>query len=118
RLRLKLHDLINLRRGGRVGIIAVAGSAHVVMPPTDDLDALLPYVDVLAPTLMPSDGENFVEAAGVVRAFAKGEKGPTVVLVAADAIPPDGAKALAELQHSGLSLIGWEVGTKEGVPGA
>lgn len=122
RVRLKLRDLFDLRRGGRIGLIAVAGSAHVVMPPTDDVDALVPYVDVLDPKLMPSDGENFAAAASLVPPLVKAEKGPAVVLVAADSIPPDGAQALAKLSGPRLSLIGWAVGTEggrpaEGVPG-
>lgn len=116
RLRLKLRDLINLRRGSHIGIIAVAGSAHVVMPPTNDIDALIPYVDVLEPELMPSDGERFLQAAPLIETLAQADKGPTVALIAADSIPPEGAKALGALVRPGLELIGWEVGTKAGAP--
>lgn len=117
RLRLKLRDLIELRRGARTGLLAVSGSAHVVMPPTDDVDALIPYVDVLDPKLMPQDGEHFAAVAPLVKALGQAEHGPTVVLVAADSIPPDGADALAALVRDRVSLVGWAVGTEEGRPG-
>lgn len=32
----KLHDLIQRRAGARTALIAYAGSAHLVLPPTDD----------------------------------------------------------------------------------
>ena len=110
RLRLKLRDLLELRRGARTGLLAVSGSAHVVMPPTDDVDALIPYVDVLDPKLMPQDGEHFAAVAPLVKALGQAEHGPTVVLVAADSIPPDGADALAALVRDRVSLVGWAVG--------
>ncbi|HXS18269.1 MAG TPA: VWA domain-containing protein, partial [Polyangiaceae bacterium] len=118
RLKLKLRDLIDLRRGSRVGVIAVAGSAHVVMPPTDDTDALIPYLNVLAPDLMPSDGEHFAQAVPLIEQLLAQRGGPSVVLVAADSLPPDGATALAALQHKGVTVVGWVVGTEHGVPSA
>lgn len=138
RLRLKLRDLINLRRGARIGLIAVAGRAHVVMPPTDDADALIPYLDVLDPDLMPSDGEEFSDAAPLLAALAlsagsahldlqdsgkekvapsRKARSPVVALIAADSIPPADAQALSALRDQGISLIGWTVGTDHGVPG-
>jgi len=117
RLRLKLRDLLELRRGSRVGLLAVAGSAHIVLPPTDDVDALVPYVAVLAPDLLPQDGERFADAATLVAALARSEHGPTLALVAADAIPPGDADALLGLRRQGISVIGWAVGTDEGRPG-
>lgn len=117
RLRLKLRDVLELRRGTRVGLLAVAGSAFTVLPPTDDVDALVPYLDVLAPDLLPADGEHFAAAAPLIAELAAGERGPTVALVAADAIPPGDADALLELHQRGVQLIGWAVGTDAGRPG-
>lgn len=118
RLRLKLRDLIELRRGSRIGIVAVAGSAHVVMPPTDDGDALIPYIDVLDPALMPSDGEAFGAVPPLIEGLLKDHEAPTVVLVAADSIPPDGARALGALMKHGIDIVGWTVGTDAGAPAA
>ena len=117
RLRLKLRDVLELRRGARVGLLGVAGSAHIVLPPTDDVDALVPYIDVLAPDLLPADGERFAAAAPLIAELAAGERGPTVALVAADAIPPSDADALLALRQRGVTLIGWAVGTDAGRPG-
>jgi Ca-activated chloride channel family protein len=117
RLRLELRDLLELRRGARVGLVVVAGSAHIVLPPTDDVDALVPYLDVLAPDLLPTDGERFAAAATLVAELARAEPGPTVALVAGDAIPPGDADALLALRQRGVTLIGWAVGTAAGRPG-
>jgi Ca-activated chloride channel family protein len=117
RLRLKLRDVLELRRGARVGLLAVAGSAHIVLPPTDDVGALVPYVDVLAPDLLPADGERFASAAPLIAELAADERGPTVALVAADAIPPGDVDALLALRERGVHLIAWAVGTDAGRPG-
>ncbi len=115
RLRLKLRDLIELRRGSRIGLLAVAGTAHVVVPPTDDGDALIPFVDALSPAVMPEDGEAFARVPDLVRSIVEREtSGPVLVLVAADSIPPEGAAALTRLSGEGIALVGWPVGTSEG----
>lgn len=68
RVKLKVKDLLALRRGARTAIVAYAGSAHLVMPLTDD-DALLnTYVDSLATNLMPVRGRD------TRRAFDAAEK--------------------------------------------
>ena len=36
RVKLKVRDLLALRAGARTAIVAYAGSAHIVLPLTDD----------------------------------------------------------------------------------
>ena len=62
RARFELIDVIRLFKDGQLGLVAYAGSAHIVSPLTDDprnIEALIP---ALSPELMPEQGSN-IEAA-------------------------------------------------------
>ncbi|GMR17427.1 MAG: hypothetical protein BMS9Abin32_526 [Gammaproteobacteria bacterium] len=58
RARFKILDLIRERTGSRTALIAYAGSAHVVMPPTKDIDVIKPFLESLDPAIMPLPGAN------------------------------------------------------------
>lgn len=54
----KLHELIQRRAGARTGLLVYAGSAHLVLPPTDDPELLDSFVQALATDLLDSPGKN------------------------------------------------------------
>jgi len=54
---LELEDLLELRRGTRNGLVAYAGSAHLVTPPTADADVVLTFARALAPDVLPEPGD-------------------------------------------------------------
>lgn len=63
RARFKVMDLIAARTGSRTALIAYAGSAHIVVPPTTDVDVLMPFLESLDPAIMPDAGS---QASGVL----------------------------------------------------
>ncbi len=58
RARFEVLDLIGRRTGSRTAVIAYAGSAHVVMPLTQDIAAIKPFLESLDPGIMPLPGAN------------------------------------------------------------
>lgn len=58
RARFKVLDLVSQRTGARTAIIAYAGSAHIVMPPTKDVEVIKPFLEGLDPAVMPKPGAN------------------------------------------------------------
>jgi Ca-activated chloride channel family protein len=56
RARFKVLDLVAERTGSRSALIAYAGSAHIVMPPSSDLAVLKPFLESLDPAIMPVRG--------------------------------------------------------------
>jgi Ca-activated chloride channel family protein len=56
RARFKVLDLIEQRTGSRTAIIAYDGSAHVVLPPSLDINVLKPLLESLDPEIMPVKG--------------------------------------------------------------
>lgn len=62
RTRSKLHDLMQLRRGSRTGLIAYSKSAHLVMPATEDTGVIDQMLQSLDPEMMPGEGDALAEA--------------------------------------------------------
>ncbi|GLK85876.1 VWA domain-containing protein [Ancylobacter defluvii] len=95
RARQKMADLLKLREGAPTGLVAYAGSAHLVLPPTPDAAVVGTMAAALAPDLMPRQGDALADAVTLASdALRRGGQGGSV-LVFADAAPAldDGAAA-------------------------
>jgi Ca-activated chloride channel homolog len=85
RAKQKIRDLLATRSGARTGLIAFAGTAHLVMPLTDDRAVIAPFLAALAPGLMPQDGKNAAAAIALAtQSLATEPVAGTVLLVADD----------------------------------
>ena len=101
----KIRDLLELRAGARTGLVAYAGSAHVVVPMTEDPGMMVPYLEGLNFEVMPVDGERADDALQLAAELLAREKAPGGVLFVADALEPadvaafgvEGAPAVAVL---------------------
>jgi Ca-activated chloride channel family protein len=62
RARLKIADLLRLRKDGQTALLVYAGDVHVVTPLTDDTETINNIVPALHPNIMPSQGSNTEEA--------------------------------------------------------
>jgi Ca-activated chloride channel family protein len=58
----KIHDLLERRGGSKAALIAYAGSAHLVMPPTVDAEIIDSFAGSLDPKIMPEEGDAAAEA--------------------------------------------------------
>lgn len=59
---MKIHDLLELKSDVRTGLVAYAGSAHLVMPLTSDAGVINTFAEALEPDIMPVDGDEPAEA--------------------------------------------------------
>ena len=57
RAHLLIRDLASARPNQQLGLIAYAGSAHLVLPPTKDTDAVATMAAEVSPAIMPSQGD-------------------------------------------------------------
>ena len=53
-----LHDLIQRRKGARTALLVYAGSAHLVLPPTDDPALLDSFIQALSTDLITQPGKD------------------------------------------------------------
>ncbi|MBR0819879.1 VWA domain-containing protein [Bradyrhizobium liaoningense] len=84
RAKQKIGDLLAARAGARTGLIAYAGTAHLVMPLTDDRAVIEPFLTALAPGLMPADGNNVAAAIALATASLATEPVAGTILLVAD----------------------------------
>src|SRR6478736_1561998 len=113
RARVALLDLAQSRPGSPTALVVLAGSAHILMPFTDDPAVLAPYLNALEPDLMPSDGKAYAQAAKLVAGLASEVKEPLSALVVTDGVPPPGITAFEDLhQKRGVGVIALAVGDK------
>lgn len=98
----KLRDLLELRAGARTALVAYAGSAHVVVPMTDDPGVMLPYLAGLSPEVMPEAGDRAGLALAQAEELLAREGGAGAVLFVTDGIDPADAPALS---GAGVALL-------------
>lgn len=83
RAHLKIADLAQARKGQPLGLIAYAGSAHLVLPPTRDTEAVAQMAAEISPQIMPVPGDRLdlaLREAG--RILAEGKQGGSIVVLA------------------------------------
>lgn len=94
RARQKIVDLLKLRDGMPAGLIAYAGSAHLVLPPTQDAGVVVGMADALSPGIMPRDGDRLADAVSLAaKVLRDGGQGGSI-LVIADTVAPGQTEAL------------------------
>lgn len=97
RARLKIADLGEARKGQPLGLIAYAGSAHLVLPPTRDTAIVAKMAAEIGPEIMPAPGDRVdLALQEAARVLAEGKQGGSIVVLA-DAVDTEPA-ALAALR--------------------
>jgi Ca-activated chloride channel family protein len=97
----KISDLLALRPGSKTGLIAYAGSAHLVMPLTSDPDIISYFAAELVPDVMPEAGDDPVKAVELAQRRLRDSGLPGSVVLIADYIDQASSQALAEMREAG-----------------
>lgn len=80
----KVHDLLARRPGSKAALIAYAGSAHLVMPPTIDASIIDTFAASLDPKIMPSQGDSAAEAFALADKTLAGVGGGSILWITCD----------------------------------
>ena len=83
---IKIHDLLELKSDVRTGLIAYAGSAHLVMPLTSDAGVINNFAEALEPGIMPQSGDEPAEAVALAAGRLKKAAVPGSIVLITDAI--------------------------------
>lgn len=94
----KIADLLALRPGTRTGLIAYAGSAHLVMPLTADPGIIDFFASELAPDVMPVGGDEPLQAVALARQRLHDSGLPGSVVIFADSLDSSYATGLEDGQ--------------------
>lgn len=108
RAKHKILDLLEARAGSRTALVAYSGTAHQVVPLTEDAAILKPFLDGLSPEVMPRDGD----AAGAALALAddilaRQEMPGAVLFVLDDVSPADQTAFAAHISEGGAPIVVW-----------
>ncbi len=115
RVKLKVRDLLALRSGARTAVFAYAGSAHMVLPLTDDPALIQTYVDSLGTAIMPVAGKDTAKALAAVDAGLAREQTPGTILFLTDGVEASAIDRFRD--HAGPNeILVLGVGTAEGGP--
>src|SRR5690606_13323282 len=107
-VRHTLSDLVARRAGARTGLIAYAGSSHLVLPPTDDANLFDLFTQALSTDLIGLQGRNVAGAIALgARVLAAERTGGTLLLVTdgADRQHLDAAQAAAQAARDMQVLV-------------
>jgi Ca-activated chloride channel family protein len=113
----KVRDLLALRAGARTALVAYAGSAHLVLPLTEDRAILETYLEALATGLMPRPGKDAARALELGETLLAKEPVAGTILFVTDGISSGQAPAFAaQKQKSRTQVVVLGVGSSEGGP--
>jgi len=83
RAKLKISDLAEARKGQPLGLIAYAGSAHLVLPPTRDTAIVARMAAEISPGIMPVAGDRLdLALREAARVLGEGSQGGGIVVIA------------------------------------
>jgi Ca-activated chloride channel family protein len=89
RARLKIADLAEARKGQPLGLIAYAGSAHLVLPPTRDTAVVARMAAEISPEIMPVPGDRLdLALREAERVLAESRQGGSIAVLA-DSVDTD-----------------------------
>ncbi|MGD9347646.1 MAG: VWA domain-containing protein [Candidatus Aminicenantes bacterium] len=117
RAKQKVRDLLAERSGARTALLAYAGSAHMILPLTDDPQILEMYLASLTPNIMPEKGKNAADALTLAEEMLSQEITPGTVLFFTNAIDPEHIPAFIghnEESRNAVMILG--IGTTQGGP--
>ncbi|WP_095147651.1 VWA domain-containing protein [Pseudomonas sp. Irchel s3a18] len=111
----KVHDLIQRRSGARTGLIAYAGSAHLVLPPTDDPALLDTFIQALGTSLIDKPGKNVGAVIDQAKRLLAAEKAPGTLLLITDGADTTQLAGLGkQLDGSQLQVLILALGSTDG----
>jgi Ca-activated chloride channel family protein len=101
----KIRDLLALREGSSTALIAYSGSAHLVMPLTEDGGLVADFSDVLVPDIMPIEGDAADKAVLLAQKQLSSSVRSGSVLLVTDGVSPDVSAAIKKNQSSGKPYV-------------
>lgn len=117
RAKQKIRDLAAVRAGSRTGLVVYSGTAHLVLPPSEDPALLDLFLEALETRLMPIPGRNAAAALVVADRVLGVEPAPGTILFITDGLEASEIGTFSEhARTSRYQVIALAAGTTEGGP--
>ncbi|MCX8043250.1 MAG: VWA domain-containing protein [Desulfobacterota bacterium] len=119
RAKRKIHDLIGMLEGDRIGLVAFAGTAFVQCPLTLDYGACRMFLEHLGPDLIPVPGTAIGDALRAsITAFTRHERTSKAVILITDGEDhdTDPLAVAREAKKRGIKIFTIGIGSDTGAP--
>jgi len=111
RAKQKILQLIELRGDTKTALIAFEGSAHIVIPITDDREMVRHFLDVLTPNLMPVKGKLPESILPLAKTLLASTNVPGTVLLIGDGATSESVHDFTNFfDNQNHQLIVWAMG--------
>ena len=109
-------DLVKARTGSRTAIIAYAGSAHIVVPPSTDIEVIKPLLESLDPAIMPLGGATATTVLPLAESLLGEDASIGTVLFVNDGFDAADVPAITEFagRQDAPAIAALVVGTEDG----
>lgn len=116
--RRKLLDLLEHRRDSQTAIIVYAGSAHALVPLSDDLDTSRNLLEALDPSIMPQTGQraDLAVRKGLALLSQAGLGQGRLLLIGSSLSTEERQGIVQALGRKGPKLLMLGIGSAEGAP--
>jgi len=114
----KILDLLQTRQDAQTAVVAFAGSAHTLVPLSNDIATTQNLLDALQPDLMPAPGHRAdLAVAHGIELLARGANGRgRLLLIGSSLDEPERAAIRTLLDENDQPLLILGVGTAQGAP--
>jgi len=96
RAKQKILDLLQKRKGSRTGVVVYAGSAHSLIPLTNDTDVVANLLHAVNPDIMPRKGKFPEKGLPIADQMLKDSHVPGTILLITDGVSPKSKSAFSE----------------------
>ncbi|WAB99611.1 tetratricopeptide repeat protein [Pseudomonas putida] len=116
--RRKVLDLLEHRRDSQTALIVYAGSAHTLVPLSDDLSTTRNLLEAIDPSIMPQPGQraDLAVQKGLALLAQSGLGEGRLLLIGSALSDPERQGIVQALGRQGPSLLMLGIGTREGAP--
>ncbi|MBW4935553.1 VWA domain-containing protein [Marinobacter sp. F4206] len=105
RAKQKVRDLLDLRAGAQTALLAYAGTAHLVVPMTEDPSVMVPYLAGLSPDVMPEQGSRLALAWNLALELMTEQNIDGSILLVTDDVDPADAEQINGSQDAERTVL-------------
>ncbi|TYK64851.1 VWA domain-containing protein [Colwellia echini] len=115
RAKQKIIELLEIRGDSKTALIAFSGSAHVVMPITNDREMIRHFLDALSDKIMPLSGKLPESIIPLTNNLLANSTVPGTVLLVGDGASNNTVKAFKNFfDNNSAQLVVWAIGLENG----
>ena len=114
----KILDLLQTRQDAQTAVVVFAGSAHTLVPLSNDMATTQNLLDALQPDLMPEPGHraDLAVAQGIALLQQGANGAGRLLLIGSSLSEPERASIEQQLDENEQSLLLLGIGTEQGAP--